>query len=222
LVAGRVFEVVVEAHPLLHRLIEGIPGVAEVIDTNAEPPAADAWASLMSLPYIFGTTLDTIPPPVPWCLPPATRNGSFKAGICWAGGSRVDEPAAHATDKRRSLTFEQIAPILAVPCVEWVSLQKDGNHLPGPIDGCRDFYATVRLIQHVDVVVTVDTAICHLAATMGKSTLLMNRYDTCWRWLLGCADSPWYPSVQVFRQPSLGNWKPVIAAIAEAVREMAG
>ena len=146
--------------------------------------------------------------------------GTFRIGLCWAGGSRPNEPAAHAIDKRRSLPFEAVAPILAVPGVQWYSLQRDGNRIPGPIDDCRDFYDTARLIQTLDAVVTVDTAVCHLAATLGVPVFLLNRFDSCWRWMHDRSDSPWYPSLRIFRQPELGAWAPVIERVADAVREM--
>lgn len=221
-VAQRVGRVVVEAHPAMRRLIERVPGVDEVIDAGAEPPAADFQCSLMSLPYIFGTELDTIPPPIPWEFWPDNHPRKFTVGLCWAGGSRPNEPAAHAIDKRRSVSFEALAPILNVPGVKFVSLQKEGNRLPGSIDDCRDFHDTAGLIARLDAVVSVDTAVCHLAATMGVPTLLLNRFDTDWRWLRDRADSPWYPSMRIFRQPILGEWVPVMQSAAEALREMVG
>jgi len=222
MVAERVFEVVVETHPFLRRFVEGIPGVSCVIDTGAEPPHADAQISLMSLPHVFDTTVETIPPPVCPSLPPRRSHRGFRVGLCWQGGARINEPAAHATDKRRSISFHTLGPILNVSGVKWVSLQKDGNLLPGPIDGCRDFYDTAALTQTCDAVVTVDSAMVHLAGTVGVPTLLMHRFDTCWRWFAEREDSPWYPSVRVFRQDRLGEWGPVIEHVAEAVREMAG
>jgi len=222
LVAERAVEVFVDCHRLMRRIVERIPGVTGVVDTGTTPPAADYQTGLMSLPHIFGTTLENIPPPVRFYVPGAIVQGLPRIGLCWAGGSRPNEPAAHAIDKRRSITFESLAPIMAVPGVEWVSLQREDNRLPGPIDHAADFYDTARLIQSLDAVVTVDTAVCHLAASMGIPTLLLNRFDTCWRWLLEREDSPWYLSLRIFRQRALGEWGLVIERVAAAVREMVG
>lgn len=199
---------------------------------NKEPPSCDYHINMMSLPMIFGTTLDNIPfntsaylkaPPeytTKWStlLQPFTAHISKATliGLCWAGGKR-DNPDLASVDARRSLHFDQIKTFLNIPNCQFVSLQigppaseRDDDRVVDLSSYVKDWADTAALISLLDIVVTVDTSVCHIAAAMGKETLLLNRYDTCWRWLLERADSPWYSTLLQFRQKQAGNWEDVI------------
>jgi hypothetical protein len=125
-----------------------------------------------------------------------------------------------AVDARRSFSLEGLAPLLHTPGCSFFSLQKQGA-VTAPVNDYsgewRDFADTAAFVTNLDLVITVDTAVAHLAGALGKPVWLLNRYDTCWRWLLGRSDSPWYGTVRQFRQPQPGAWKPVIHAVAAAL-----
>jgi hypothetical protein len=174
----------------------------------------------MSLPLIFRTRLDTIPSAVPYVMTPepSRRPGRRrKVGLVWAGNPSL--PA----DARRSLPFEALAPLLAVPGVEFVSLQY--RNVPAPLSGgiekCLDVMDTAMLVAQMDLVIAVDTAIAHLAGALGKPVWLLNRYESEWRWMLRREDSPWYPTLRIFRQPAPGDWAPVLERVAQCLRETA-
>ena len=236
LVAALGARVILAVPPALIRLMRGLPGVESVIELGGPRPRADFHCPLMSLPRAFGTTLETVPAapyldadPAPWRdrLPPGPR-----VGLVWAGGERPEKPQAAAIDQRRSMRLDALAPLLSVPGVTFVSLQLGppvaeirqtvayGNHLPALIDAgpvLHDFADTAALIQALDLVIAVDTAVAHLAGALGKPVWLLNRFDTCWRWLLDRDGSPWYPSMRQFRQTAPGDWADVIARVTVAL-----
>jgi hypothetical protein len=146
-------------------------------------------------------------------------------GIVWAGGN-----ANLQTDPFRSLKPSQIAPLLALPNIHWVSLQKaevaskqadtaTRQRLTDWMDEVKDFADTAALIENLDLVISVDTSTAHLAAAMGKSVWLLNRFAGCWRWLRNRDDSPWYPTVRIFNQTQRGNWDDVLARVATALQQ---
>lgn len=206
--------VVVECPAPLVRLFRRLPGVDAVYPLE-QAPAFDAVAPLMSLPGLFGTTPDTVPPPVftPACRPPGWTPGK-RVGLVW-----------HCDDPLRTLSLDVLAPLLAVPGVSWVGMQVGmGGVVPGLADGTKgiaDFADTADRMAGLDLIVTVDTAATHVAASHGLPAWVLLRHDTCWRWLEGRADSPWYPSVRLFRQPRPGDWAAVVAAVAAALRAWA-
>jgi len=145
----------------------------------------------------------------------------LKVGLVWAGGARPHLPRANRIDKRRSMSLSQLAPLAGVPGVAFVSLQKggpaeqartppSGMHLLDWSNELNDFADTAALIESLDLVISVDTAVAHLAGALGKPVWVLNRFDTCWRWLLERPDSPWYPTMRLFRQPAAGDWDSVI------------
>jgi hypothetical protein len=140
----------------------------------------------------------------------------LKIGLAWAGSSRIDSPDLVAADRRRSIPPEFLAPLLDVPDVCFFSLQKGGPPAPqefGLVDmmeQCKDFADTAALMKNLDLVISVDTAIVHLAGALGVPVWVLNRFDTCWRWLQSRETSPWYPTLRLFRQKSPGDWKKVI------------
>ena len=133
-------------------------------------------------------------------------------------------------DKWRSLAPAQFAPLLAMPGIRWVSLQKSGNpskradvaskaRLIDWMDDITDFADTAALIENLDLVIAVDTSVAHLAAAMGKPVWLLNRFAGCWRWLRNRDDSPWYPTVRLFNQRQKGDWDEVLTQIATALQQ---
>ena len=225
LLAGLGARVIAWVPAPLVRLIAGVPGVAAVVLPGAPPPAYDAWCPMLSLPQVFGTDLDRPPPAAPYLTADPTETArqarllphGLRVGVAWAGAARATDPAAAATDRVRSTTPEVLAPLGQVPGVRLVNLQFGVRPPPvmlDPMPGVRDFADTAAVIANLDAVVSVDTAVAHLAAGMGKPVLLLDRYDNCWRWLHGRTSSPWYPTLHIHRQPSPGDWASAVAGAA--------
>jgi tetratricopeptide (TPR) repeat protein len=214
-----------------------LPGVAEVVSKSATDKEVrfDYHCSMLSLPFLCGTHLDTIPNHVPYISIPVAKQAAWQArlaelsglrvGLVWAGNPRLSK------DRLRSLPLEAFAPLFTVSGVSWVSLQKGSpsdqlTAVGWPIHDwmkeCRDFQDTGALIENLDLVITVDTSIVHLAGALGRPTWLLNRYESEWRWLVDREDSPWYPSVRIFRQPSVFDWESVIERMAGELATLAG
>jgi Flp pilus assembly protein TadD len=224
----RGLRVVVEAQPALVRLLGSLGGVERVVATGRQAPEFDFCCPMLSLPTIFKTRLETIPASVPYLHANEDDVGLWKIrvkdvgvtmlkiGLVWAGSSRINSPDLVAADRRRSISPELLAPLLDIPNVCFFSLQKGGPPAPkefGLVDMmelCRDFADTAALMANLDLVISVDTAIVHLAGSLGIPVWVLNRYDTCWRWLQTRQTSPWYPTLRLFRQKSPGDWNEVI------------
>jgi hypothetical protein len=194
----------------------------------------DVYVPSMSMPFYFGTRVDTIPSQVPYLpVPPAAQqawNGSLarlpglKVGVVWAGGKTFKR------DKLRSLVLRQLAPLMAIEGVHWISLQK-GQAAEDLADvdwrildwvyHCEDLVDTAALVTQLDLVISVDTSVAHLAGALGKPVWLMSRYEGEWRWIVGRTDSPWYPSMRIFQQPAHGDWDSVLADVAQALAPLA-
>ncbi len=236
LAAAQGLHVVLEVPPALTRLCATLPGVREVVAQGTMLQAFDLHIPMMSLPLAFGTVLETIPCKTPYLWSDPLAQAAFsdrllrdagpglRVGVVWAGNPRVQAIRAASTDRRRSIDPALLAPLWAVPGVRFVSLQKDG---PPPPPGApvldwmgemEDFADTAALIANLDLVIAVDTAVAHLAGALGKPVWLLNRFDSCWRWLTARRDSPWYPSLTLYTQPEAGAWAPVIAAVAADLR----
>jgi tetratricopeptide (TPR) repeat protein len=224
--------------PELERLLTRAPGLAAVLPLGAPLPPYDVHCPLMSLPHQLGVTPDGTSlrgaQPYLSAEPQAAREWrqrigascGLKVGLVWAGNSREHDPQHAAIDLRRSISLRAMAPILATRGCSFFSLQKgpaaqELKSGDAPIldfsAQWRDFADTAALLANLDLVISVDTAVAHLAGAMGKPVWLMNRYDSCWRWLLDRDDSPWYASLRQFRQPAPGAWGAVIAAVAAAL-----
>jgi len=214
--------VIVAAPTPLLRLLRTLPGDAEAVLADASAPSADVACSVLDLPVLFGTTLQSIPATVPYLHANPDEIASWRArvntldgravGLCWAGGARYQH------DLRRSLPAEVLMPLADVPRVRWVSLQKAASQEPNLplVDWTAeldDFADTAALITMLDLVITVDTAVAHLAGALGRPVWLLNRFGGDWRWLLDRDDSPWYPTLRQFRQPALHDWASVIARV---------
>jgi hypothetical protein len=158
-------------------------------------------------------------------LGPRTRP---RVGLVWSSGVRPDQPELAAANGRRNLPFDKLKALNGLP-VDFVSLQKgepaesefaafdqaawDGPPIANVAADLKDWADTAALIAALDLLVTVDTAMPHLAGAMGRPVWLMNRYDPCWRWLETRTDSPWYPTLRLFRQPAMGDWDSLIAEV---------
>jgi tetratricopeptide (TPR) repeat protein len=223
LVADRAGRVILVVQAPLARLLRIVPGVDEVVAIGAPLPPHDVICPLLSLPGIFGTTLATIPPPLPYepvdpgpSDPGPIPGSGLRVGLVWAGN------VGFAGDRLRSLPVAALAALAGIAGVQFYGLQLHGaapTVLPpelGAIDlmaGVQDFADTARLVAGLDLVISVDTAVAHLAATMGKPVWLMSRFPGCWRWLHDRADSPWYPTLRVVRQDSPNDWSAVIERV---------
>lgn len=239
LLACRGARVVLAVPPPLVRLLQTIPGVADVPDGLSAVPAYDFHCSFNGLPRAFETTLQTIPCKLPylsadtalfqqWGERLATA-GAFRVGLCWAGQARPWLPGFNALDARRSTKLATLGPLAEVPGVSFVSLQKGpaaaevstaGFDLFDVMDGVRDFADTAAIVANLNMVISVDTSVVHLAGGLGKPVFLLDRYDNCWRWLSEREDSPWYPTLRIFRQPAPGDWSSVISRVAAALTQM--
>jgi tetratricopeptide (TPR) repeat protein len=242
LLAQQGARVIAEVQPSLARLIGQTPGVDHVIKPGDPLPAFDYCLPLMSAPLRLGTTEATIPATVPyltvrpeWSDPWRDRVAALpglKVGIVWAGDPRPFDANANAADRRRSIPLAQWAPVLALPGISFVSLQMGGGRSQLAevdtslrphdwTDGIGDFADTAGLAAHLDLVISVDTSVAHLAGGMGKPVWILSRYDGCWRWLKQGITSPWYPSATLFRQSRPGDWSPVMAQVAQALGVLA-
>ncbi len=221
--------IVLVVQPSLFRLLRYMDGVAQVVAIGDELPAFDLYCPLLSLPGILGTTIGTIPPPIPY--PPQayarapSRLGDvdgMRVGLVWSGNRD------YIHDRHRSLDAADLVPLAGIPGVQFVSLQhQPQDELPvelgaiDPMPGVQDFADTAALIAELDLVIAVDTSVAHLAATMGKPVWLLSRFLGCWRWLHHRSDSPWYPGMAIYRQSQPGIWASTIARVAHDLTQLA-
>ena len=225
--------------PNVARLIsENIPNLT--VRTSYENFSLDSFdyvTTEVEMAYHFRTTLETIPNKIPYLFVPdemiearkLPATDMFRVGLCWAGGKQ-DELNQRNYDVRRSFDLATYAPLAEIPGIEFVSLQfgppgeETCEALPllRPLDDSCDFVDTAAIIMQLDLVITVDTAVVHLAAALGKPTWLLSRYDGCWRWIKNRPESPWYPEVlRVFGQKQYRDWSDPIAEVTEALRNLA-
>ncbi len=232
LVAARNARVVLEVQPPLARLMQTLPGVVQGdvrVVTQGDPlPAFDRHCPLLSLPLAFATRIDSIPASTPYLhgdrgaiagwaahLP---DDGGLRVGLVWAGSPHINHAASHLVDRRRSLPPAALAGLADIGGVHLVSLQKDTAPPPdlrliNPMPSVTDFADTAALVANLDLVITVDTAVAHLAGALGRPVWLLSRYDGSWRWLHGRDDSPWYPGMRIYRQPHPNDWADVVARV---------
>jgi tetratricopeptide (TPR) repeat protein len=240
LLAKRGARVIACVPPSLVRIMRMVPGVSEVVTDPKRLPAHDFVCPMFSLPRVFATTVDTIPPVTAISLDPALVRrwagilpaAGLRAGLVWAGQARPALPGFGTLDRRRSAGLTAFRPVLDVPGVAFVSLQagpaarqahQAGLNLTDPMPDVSDFADTAAIIAGLDVVISVDTSVVHLAGLTGKSVLLLDRYDGCWRWLSGRSDSPWYPHLTLYRQSRPGDWtEPMVSAAADLAGMVTG
>jgi hypothetical protein len=226
--------VVVECQARLAPLVRTVAGVDEVVEAGSTLPPFDTHAGLLSLPRIFGTSVKTLPAEVPYFTLDATRierwrarlaqAGGFKAGLVWAGSP------THKNEHSRSIRLSALAPLAAVSGVSLFSLQRGPQaaelaSAPFPITNLEeqnnDILDTAASLTHLDLVIAVDTMVAHLAGALARPVWTLLAYVPDFRWLLGRDDSPWYPTMRLFRQPRPGDWAAVIARVAEELRNAA-
>ena len=236
-------KVTLECQAPLLELFKSLDGVHELRvqqtpSQNEIHEDFDFQCPLMSLPRVFSTTLESIPNNVPYLQADPHKVADWKVklgpkfkprvGLVWSGGVRTGQSESWAVPERRNIALAAFELLADLP-VEFFSLQKGtsaeaeltnlaARKWGGPVIAnnskeLADFSDTAALIANLDLVISVDTSTAHLSAALGKSTWILNRYDTCWRWLLIRSDSPWYPSVTLYRQAELGNWDPVIEQV---------
>lgn len=225
--------------PALKALEAACPGVRFIAAEpvwKARPGEFDAHCALMSLPHLMGVTPSAIPGSVPYLHVPESAQSRWReqcaqlrpgmrVGLAWTGNPRMK------LDKLRSMALNQLRPLLSVDGVSFVSLQKDeaareelrlsGLPVIDWMDRCCDLMDTAALIDNLDLVVSVDTAVAHLAGALGKPVWLLNRFESEWRWMRGRQDSPWYPSMRIFNQTESRNWGPVVGMMARELQDLA-
>jgi tetratricopeptide (TPR) repeat protein len=227
--------VVLEVQRPLETLLRGLDGVDALVAQGDPIPDFDVHCPLLSLPRALGTTLDSVPAKRSYLDPPAdaaaawarrlSTDRAWRVGLAWAGRR------THTYDRARSLTLAQLSGPLAVPGIRFYSLhhelgdedmQRAGEapnlaHFGADLAG---FDSTAGLAAQLDLVISVDTSLAHLAGALGRPLWLLLAYTPDWRWLLDRDDSPWYPTARLFRQRSPGAWDEVLARVADALREV--
>jgi len=204
----------------LKALMETVPDISLVVAHGDALPDFDLYCPMMSLPLAFGTELETVPANVPYLRPYSDRiavwqpripdNGRARVGFCWAGNPDF------GNDRHRSLPLDRLASLFSVPGIDFISMQKDVSPAQAALlerhgvlqlgHQFEDFADTAAVVAILDLVVAVDTSVAHLAGAMGRVTALLLPFSPDWRWLLDRTDSPWYPSMRLYRQTAIGDW----------------
>jgi Tfp pilus assembly protein PilF len=217
----RVGHLTVETPAPLLGLFEGLPGIDELLPYGSKKPAFDCWAPMLSLPHMLGLSRDNYPPaPYLEQVPDVKRRHgqSLRLGFSWTGN-----PASRNNHLRTS-TFEDFLPLLTLPDVTPVSLQKDvpagtfdrpeiAGRVEDPMPAVRNFTDTARIVAGLDLVVTVDNVVAHLAGAMGKEVLVLLPSLPDWRWGLTSDRTFWYPSMKLFREDRNAGWKQAFEAV---------
>ena len=236
MVAAMGGEIILQVQPALASLLRTMQGVTVIARGEPLPPF-DLQLPLMSLPRIFRTTLDTIPASVPYLHPDAEKLerwhraldgvAALKVGVVWAGNPR------HKGDRQRSLSAEAVLPRLVMPGVQLYSLQKEprpedisvmvalGTDVIDLAPTLGDFTDTAAAVAALDLVIAVDTSVAHLAGALGRPVWMLLPYALDWRWLRDRADSPWYPTMRLFRQHKPQAWESVLARVSAELAAMA-
>jgi hypothetical protein len=237
LIADRCQELILGCSAEMAPLLANIPGVKQYCHRWADVPSHAAHCRLSSVPHLVHTTLETIPAQVPYLFADPTRIAAWRRklddmlprdmrriGLAWTGRP------THPNDRRRSISLARLAPLAAAGRAGFVSLQKPipSTDLPAVRQfpefadlstDLGDFGETAAVIANLDLVITVDTAMGHLAGAMAKPVWIMLPKASDWRWLLNCSDSPWYPTARLFRQSTPGAWDGVIAQVTAALAQ---
>jgi Tfp pilus assembly protein PilF len=225
--------VVMSVQEPLYRLLQHMESGVQIIGDAQVPAAFDLHCPLLSLPLTLGTRLETVPSEQRYIfadtqlreawqarLPPPTKP---RIGLVWSGSSK------HKNDSLRSIDLSALVPLLS-PAAHWISLQNEPR--PGDAvvleelrqvvsygDALKDFADTAAVIDLLDLVITVDTSVAHLAGAMGRPVWILLPFNSDWRWLLDRDDSPWYPSARLFRQQQFGSWASVFTSLHAALAE---
>jgi Tfp pilus assembly protein PilF len=234
LLALRGAKIILDCQKELASLLRTVTGIDHVIRYGEQLPKFDTICSLLTLPLIFETTLDNIPVKMPyvtvapslvqkWQHKVQEHNAQFRVGLVWAGKRE------HKNDRNRSCSPEIFWPLLKNANITFYTLQKGDaavqiknapkeRNLVDYTPEIADFADTAALIENLDLVITVDTSVAHLAGALGKPVWTLLPFVPDWRWLLNREDSPWYPTMRLFRQPSPGDWDSVITRIIKELK----
>jgi tetratricopeptide (TPR) repeat protein len=225
--------VTAEVRPPLRNLAARVAGVSAVVTTEDEGPAHDFAISTLSMPFVMGTTLETIPADLPYIAVPEAERARWsrriealprpRIGLCWQGNPQ------NPNDRNRSLPVTALTPLVANSRAGFVSLQKGpgegeltaaglGDRVLDPVGEFADFTDTAALVAALDLVIAVDTSIAHLAGALARPVWTLLPYGPDYRWMLERADTPWYPTMRLFRQQRPEDWPSVIQAVAAALR----
>lgn len=233
LVAARGGQVELEVQPPLRRLLSGTEGAWQVVSRGEALPEVTWQCPLLSLPLAFGTELNTIPAKVPYVYPDPAQvekwrqrlaGNTRRIGLAWSGNP------SHHRDRLRSIAFEQILPVVRVAGATFYSLQfgpgseqlkqaPPDAHLIDLAPELRDFADTAAIVASLDLIISVDTSVAHLAGAMGKPVWILLNKGCDWRWFLDREDSPWYPTARLFRQTTAGAWQDVVDRIEHELRQ---
>ena len=209
-------------------LLTSCPFVDDAVDA-VRAGDLDQQISIMSLPHLFGTTIDTVPAPIPYLFAAESlaakwgrrmhREG-LRVGLVWSGNVRRNHLRFQVIDRNRRLLLEAMQPWLDLPNMAFYSLQKglpgkeaEGRNIVDFMDEVDSFADTAAIIANLDLVISADTSVAHVAGAMGKPVWVLSRLDACWRWLRNRPDSPWYPTARVFGQSERGTWHTVVDAV---------
>jgi hypothetical protein len=232
----------IEGRQAVKNLLKSIHAVDSVINVGDKVPVVDYAIPMVTLAGMLTPTIESIPSPeglfnlanidvVNWKNKLEQLPSGFRVGVCWAGMARTAHPMALRIDKMRSASLDTFAPLAQIKDIVWVSLQKGppSSQVQKPPAGMTigdftedmyDFYETCCAIQACDLVITVDTAVAHAAASVGKPTWVLSRWDGCWRWFGTRMDSPWYPSVKQFVQPAPHDWENLMKEVALELQKL--
>jgi tetratricopeptide (TPR) repeat protein len=229
-------KVVLEVAPPLKQVLSGVEGATHVIAQGEALPPFDLHCPLASLPLAFKTDLVSIPAEIPYLAAPAERLEKWRArmnalarpriALAWSGNP------AHANDRNRSIPLARLEPLWSVAGPAFISVQRDlregdagvlgrAGRLVHLGDELADFADTAAVLALCDLVISVDSAVAHLAGAMGRPVWILLPFSPDWRWLLAREDSPWYPTTRLFRQPAIGDWTSVIARVRDDVGRLA-
>jgi tetratricopeptide (TPR) repeat protein len=231
-------KVILEVHPPLRELMRTLDSDIDIIDPGTAPPSFDSHSPLLSLPMVFGTDLGNIPGGVPYLQAEPAKSAYWKeklgekkklrVGLVWSSGFQPNQPNGWSAYEWRNVPLMKFSA-LNMKGISFYSLQKgenavmqlrkieqkgwDGPELVDYTDEFHDFSDTAGMIDNLDLIISVDTSTAHLAGAMGKPLWLLVGCNACWRWLLQRNDSPWYPTVKIFRQPAWDDWESVLAQV---------
>ena len=235
--------VIVQVQAALQSLLADLPGVSLVIADHETPPSYDLHCPLMSLPLACAAFAENAMAQSRYLQADAHKsaawkqrlpaNGKPRVGLVWAGSNaRNTLPATRRLDAVRSMPFATLAPLINNTDADFYSLQLGAaatrqlqqhplaSRVIDHSSSLHDFAETAALIDNLDLVIAVDTAVAHLAAALGKPVCLLNRFNSCWRWQMDRLDSPWYPSMRLFGQPRPGDWETPVTQVRLALQQM--
>jgi tetratricopeptide (TPR) repeat protein len=230
-------KIVLNCLPGFERLLQNISGIECVIPKGEALPNFDVYAPLLSLPYILGTTLETIPAQTPYIFAlegndmalPSDSNQTLKVGLVWASGDRSGSFDLKKFYQTKSFSPSMFEQIISIPNTCFYSLQVGQNaadikmlgehsNVIDLSDKIQDFADTAAIIKQLDLVISVDTAVAHLAGAMAKPVWALLPFTPDWRWMADREDSPWYPTMRLFRQTKLGDWEEVLHRVYFALQ----